>query len=104
MTFNRKLFIACIGLLSVIYLSAQETAKQTTPPLKGELEVTEHPVAHIWMSSTATDGDFSLPVIGEEKVIESERSSKLAIGFIVAVIIVLVIAFTLYVRSRLTKK
>jgi hypothetical protein len=29
---------------------------------------------------------------------------KLAIGFIVAVIIVLVIAFTLYVRSRLTKK
>jgi putative CocE/NonD family hydrolase len=30
----------------------------TTPPLTEDLEITGHPVCHIWISSTATDGDF----------------------------------------------
>ncbi len=30
----------------------------TTPPLESELEVTGHPVLHLFVSSTATDGDF----------------------------------------------
>jgi putative CocE/NonD family hydrolase len=30
----------------------------TTPPLAAPLEVTGHPVAHLWVSSSATDGDF----------------------------------------------
>lgn len=30
----------------------------TTPPLAEDLNITGHPVAHIWMSSTAQDGDF----------------------------------------------
>lgn len=30
----------------------------TTPPLAEDLEVTGHPVLHLWASSTATDGDF----------------------------------------------
>jgi putative CocE/NonD family hydrolase len=30
----------------------------TTPPLAGDLNVTGHPVAHLWVSSTAEDGDF----------------------------------------------
>jgi len=30
----------------------------TTPPLKAPLEVTGHPMVHLWVSSSATDGDF----------------------------------------------
>jgi putative CocE/NonD family hydrolase len=30
----------------------------TTPPLAGDLNVTGHPVVHLWVSSTAEDGDF----------------------------------------------
>ena len=30
----------------------------TTPPLDGEVEVTGHPVVHLWVTSTAGDGDF----------------------------------------------
>ena len=30
----------------------------TTPPLKAAVEVTGHPVVHLWVSSTADDGDF----------------------------------------------
>jgi putative CocE/NonD family hydrolase len=30
----------------------------TTPPLKAAIEVTGHPVVHLWVSSTADDGDF----------------------------------------------
>jgi len=30
----------------------------TTPPLASDVEVTGHPVMHLWVSSTATDGDF----------------------------------------------
>jgi hypothetical protein len=30
----------------------------TTPPLKTAVEVTGHPVVHLWISSTADDGDF----------------------------------------------
>ncbi len=30
----------------------------TTPPLAENLEVTGHPVAHLWISSTAADGNF----------------------------------------------
>lgn len=30
----------------------------TTPPLEADLTVIGHPVAHLWVSSTATDGDF----------------------------------------------
>jgi putative CocE/NonD family hydrolase len=30
----------------------------TTPPLGEDLNVTGHPVAHLWVSSTAADGDF----------------------------------------------
>jgi hypothetical protein len=30
----------------------------TTPPLTEDLEITGHPVAHLWISSTATDGNF----------------------------------------------
>jgi putative CocE/NonD family hydrolase len=30
----------------------------TTPPLDSDLEVTGHPVVHLWVTSTAQDGDF----------------------------------------------
>ncbi len=30
----------------------------TTPPFEEDLDVTGHPVAHLWVSSTAEDGDF----------------------------------------------
>jgi len=30
----------------------------TTPPLKAAIEITGHPVVHLWVSSTADDGDF----------------------------------------------
>ncbi len=30
----------------------------TTAPLKADIEVTGHPVVHLWVSSTAEDGDF----------------------------------------------
>ncbi|MGC1374821.1 MAG: CocE/NonD family hydrolase [Anaerolineales bacterium] len=30
----------------------------TTPPLTSEVEVTGHPVVHLWVTSTAKDGDF----------------------------------------------
>ena len=30
----------------------------TTPPLTTEVEVTGHPVVHLWVSSSARDGDF----------------------------------------------
>jgi putative CocE/NonD family hydrolase len=30
----------------------------TTPPLETEVEVTGHPVVHLWVTSTASDGDF----------------------------------------------
>lgn len=30
----------------------------TTPPLSSDLEMTGHPVVHLWVSSTSTDGDF----------------------------------------------
>jgi len=30
----------------------------TTTPLKEDVEITGHPVAHLWISSTAADGDF----------------------------------------------
>jgi uncharacterized protein len=30
----------------------------TTPPLETELEITGHPVVHLWIASTANDGDF----------------------------------------------
>ena len=30
----------------------------TTPPLAEVVEVTGHPVVHLWITSTATDGDF----------------------------------------------
>jgi uncharacterized protein len=30
----------------------------TTPPLTSEVEVTGHPVVHLWVTSTARDGDF----------------------------------------------
>ena len=30
----------------------------TTAPLTSDLELTGHPVVHLWISSTATDGDF----------------------------------------------
>jgi len=30
----------------------------TTPPLASDVEVTGHPIVHLWVSSTATDGDF----------------------------------------------
>ncbi len=30
----------------------------TTPPLTGDVEVTGHPVIHLWVSTTARDGDF----------------------------------------------
>jgi putative CocE/NonD family hydrolase len=30
----------------------------TTPPLDADIELTGHPVVHLWVSSTATDGDF----------------------------------------------
>ncbi len=30
----------------------------TTPPLTAEVEVTGHPVVHLWVTSSATDGDF----------------------------------------------
>jgi putative CocE/NonD family hydrolase len=30
----------------------------TTPPLAGDVEITGHPVVHLWVSTTATDGDF----------------------------------------------
>jgi putative CocE/NonD family hydrolase len=32
----------------------------TTPPLEEDVEITGHTVAHLWISSTATDGDFFL--------------------------------------------
>jgi len=34
----------------------------TTPPLDVDLEITGHPVAELWISSTATDGDFIVTV------------------------------------------
>jgi len=30
----------------------------TTPPLKNAVEVTGHPIVHLWVTSTAEDGDF----------------------------------------------
>ena len=30
----------------------------TSPPLSSDLEVTGHPVVHLWVSSSAGDGDF----------------------------------------------
>lgn len=30
----------------------------TTPPLEEDVEVTGHPVVHLWVTSTASDGDF----------------------------------------------
>ena len=30
----------------------------TTPPLTAEVEVTGHPVVHLWVTSSARDGDF----------------------------------------------
>jgi putative CocE/NonD family hydrolase len=30
----------------------------TTPPLAAEVEVTGHPVVHLWVTSSARDGDF----------------------------------------------
>jgi putative CocE/NonD family hydrolase len=31
----------------------------STPPLDGDIEITGHPVVHLWVTSTADDGDFS---------------------------------------------
>jgi putative CocE/NonD family hydrolase len=40
----------------------------TTPPLPAEVEVTGHPVVHLWVTSSASDGDFFvyLEDIGED--------------------------------------
>jgi putative CocE/NonD family hydrolase len=36
----------------------QKGLTYTTPPLTAEVEITGHPVVHLWVTSSATDGDF----------------------------------------------
>jgi len=36
----------------------EKSLTYTTPPLETDLEITGHPVAHLWVESTAGDGDF----------------------------------------------
>jgi putative CocE/NonD family hydrolase len=36
----------------------QKGLTYTTPPLEKDIELTGHPVVHLWISSTAADGDF----------------------------------------------
>jgi len=36
----------------------QKGLTYTTPPLDKDVELTGHPVVHLWVTSTATDGDF----------------------------------------------
>lgn len=36
----------------------QKGLTYTTPPLKEDTEITGHPIVHLWISSTAEDGDF----------------------------------------------
>ncbi len=52
---------AMAGIPSAYPDRSAEDAKcltYTTPPLEKDLEVTGHPVLHLFVSSTATDGDF----------------------------------------------
>ena len=53
---------ACLAGVDCLYPDRAEVDKKnltyTTPPLQQDLEVTGHPVAHLFVSSTATDGAF----------------------------------------------
>ena len=43
-------------------LASTKGLTYTTGPLTSDLEVTGHPVVHLWISSTATDGDFIVDI------------------------------------------
>jgi len=50
-----------LGMISNVVLRTKKGLKcltYTSQPLKSDLEVTGHPVVHMWVSSTAADGDF----------------------------------------------
>jgi putative CocE/NonD family hydrolase len=49
----------------------------STPPLDADIEVTGHPVVHLWVTSTADDGDFFVYV---EEVDESGYSTYITEG------------------------
>jgi hypothetical protein len=38
--------------------NGRQALAYSTPPLDGDIEVTGHPVVHLWVTSTAEDGDF----------------------------------------------
>jgi len=46
----------------------------TTAPLAADIELTGHPVVHLWISSTATDGDF---IADLEDIDETGKASSL---------------------------
>lgn len=54
-------------------LAAERGLTYITPPLDTDLEVTGHPVVHLWISSTAEDGDFIVDIedIAEDGTAES---------------------------------
>jgi hypothetical protein len=45
----------------------------TSPPLDADVEVTGHPVVHLWVTSTARDGDFFVYLEQVDKVAGSSR-------------------------------
>jgi len=53
---------SCVASVNCVYPDRAEVDKKnltyTTPPLQQDLEVTGHPVVHLFVSSTATDGAF----------------------------------------------
>jgi putative CocE/NonD family hydrolase len=55
----------------------------TTLPLESDVEVTGHPVVHLWVSSTATDGDFFvyLEEVDEDGVSSYITEGKLRASF-----------------------
>lgn len=53
---------ACFGFAAFRYPNMADNDRQalaySTPPLDGDIEVTGRPVVHLWVTSTADDGDF----------------------------------------------
>ena len=41
-----------------MHANDEESLTYTTPPLDSDVQVTGHPVVHLWVTSTADDGDF----------------------------------------------
>jgi len=55
----------------------EKSLTYTTPPLETDLEITGHPVAHLWVTSTADDGDFFVYL---EEIDERGRSTYISEG------------------------